>query len=98
MCRGRDDVNAGFGMRTSLIPNRIMIFDERQPATAGPNFNAYLLSRFQRKIVRSYPGVVKGFTRGGECQRHGAWNMFSIFRGELRLPIKVPDLSSNFYR
>src|SRR6266567_5016316 len=98
MCRGRDDLNPGLGMRPSPIPNRITIFHERQPATAGPNLNTDLLSGLQRKIFRSDPGVVKGFTRGGECQRHGARNMFSIFGAKLRLPIKVPDLSGNFYR
>src|SRR5258708_5724196 len=92
---GRNYVNARLGMRAALIPDRVMLLDERHPATARPQHDTDLLFFFQRKIVRSNSGILKRFTRGGQRQWHRAWHVLTIFGPELGLPIKVLHLRGN---
>src|SRR6266436_2165052 len=84
-------------MRASLIPNCVMLFDERQSATARAQHHANLLLLFGREFLYWNSRILKSFACGGQCQRYSARDVLSIFGIELRLPIKVAHLRGDLY-
>src|SRR5580765_6742167 len=98
MGRRGNDVNARFGMRPAVVPDRVMVLDEGQATAASSEQDADLLPLFDRKILDRNAGVADCFTRRGQCQRDRARNMLAILRAQLRLPIEVNDLRGDLHR
>jgi hypothetical protein len=77
------------------VPVFVCLFGKSKPAAARPKLYANRAALVQREVARLHTRVVKGFTRSGESERHGARNVLAISRAELSLPIEAAHLGGN---
>src|SRR5581483_5330413 len=85
-------------MRAAVVPNRVVVFDERQTAATGSNLNPDLSTLFNRKLFAFDTSVRECFARCRQGERNRARNMLAVLRAQLGFPIKIPNLRRDFHR
>ncbi len=85
-------------MSWTFVPVLVVLFDESQPAAAGPELDTDLLSFLDGEFQWRDSRVLKRFAGRRQGQRDCARHMFAILNAKLCLPVEIAHLRGDFYR